>query len=85
MMTTLSPPLCHVDTCRRDGCSHESGCQGHAWREAAPDYYRKLLAETVAEAARDGLVLTVEQVPLQPLAMGHHTTVVSVRPARKKA
>lgn len=38
----------------------------------------------VQEAERLGIVLTVEQVPLQPLAMGHHQTVVSVRPARMK-
>lgn len=36
----------------------------------------------VKEAAAAGLVLTVEQRPLQPLAMRHYETVVSVRPAR---
>lgn len=39
----------------------------------------------IAEAARLGLVLNIEQRPLQPLAMGHHETVASVRPARKGA
>ena len=29
-----------------------------------------------------GLVLTVEQQPLQPLAMGHHRTVYSLRAKR---
>ena len=38
----------------------------------------------VQEAERLGVLLTVEQVPLQPLAMGHHKTVVGVRPARSK-
>lgn len=38
----------------------------------------------VQEAERLGVVLTVEQVPLQPLAMGHYKTVVGVRPARSK-
>jgi len=38
----------------------------------------------IAEAARLGLVLTIEQRPLQPLAMGHHETVATVRPAREK-
>lgn len=38
--------------------------------------------ELVAAAERTGLVITIEQRPLQPLAMGHHETVVSVRPAR---
>ena len=36
----------------------------------------------IAEAARLGLVLTIEQRPLQPLAMGHYETVAIVRPAR---
>ena len=38
----------------------------------------------VAEDARQGVVLTIEQEPLQPLAMGHYETIVSVRPARAK-
>jgi len=32
--------------------------------------------------ARMGVVLTIEQVPLQPLAMGHYVSRVSVRQAR---
>lgn len=36
----------------------------------------------IAEAQRLGLVVTIEQRPLQPLAMGHHETVATVRPAR---
>jgi len=39
-------------------------------------------AGLVAEAVRLGVVLTVEQVPRRPLAMGRHDTVVSVRAAR---
>jgi hypothetical protein len=39
----------------------------------------------VAEAERQGLVLTIEQEPLKPLAMGHYKTVVSVRPKMKAA
>ena len=43
-------------------------------------------AETlIAEATRLGLVVTIEQRPLQPLAMGHYETVASVRPAREKS
>lgn len=38
--------------------------------------------DLVALAQQAGLVLTVEQVSQQPLAMGNYTTVVSVRPAR---
>lgn len=36
-------------------------------------------------AALEGQVLTIEQVPLQPLAMGHYETVVHVRRARGKS
>ena len=38
--------------------------------------------QLVAHAASVGLVLTIEQQPLQPLAQGHFETVVSVRAAR---
>ena len=38
----------------------------------------------IAEAKRLGLVVTIEQHPLLPLAMGHHETVATVRPAREK-
>lgn len=34
-------------------------------------------------AAARGLVLTIERVPLQPLAMGHATNRITVRPSRK--
>ena len=33
-------------------------------------------------AADVGVMLTIEQVPLEPLAMGHYKSVVSVHPAR---
>ena len=36
----------------------------------------------VEEATAAGVVLTISQVSLQPLAMGHYETVVQVRPAR---
>lgn len=39
----------------------------------------------VMRAAEQGLVLTIEQTPLHPLAMGNYATQVSVRPARGKA
>jgi hypothetical protein len=37
------------------------------------------------DAAAAGVVLTIEQRALRPLAMGHYETVVSMRPARKQA
>ncbi len=39
----------------------------------------------VALAAKCGVVVTVKQVPLLPLAMGNYETVVLVRMAREKA
>jgi hypothetical protein len=38
--------------------------------------------QLVADAAAAGVVITIEQRPLQPLAMRNYETVVSVRPAR---
>lgn len=40
------------------------------------------LEALVKDAHDQGMVVTVEQVPLHPLAMGHYSTVVSVRKAR---
>lgn len=40
------------------------------------------VAATLERAAARGVVVTVEQRPLQPFAMGHYETVVSVRMAR---
>jgi hypothetical protein len=43
-----------------------------------------MLAERLVErAAMSGIVLTIDQVALVPLAMGHYKSVVSVRLARK--
>jgi hypothetical protein len=41
-----------------------------------------LMNEGKALAERLGVVLTIEQVQLHPLAMGHYETTVGVRPAR---
>lgn len=61
-----------------------------------PEYWRAQLFESarhwvehdarrlVERAERLGLVLTIEQRPLQPLAMGNYEAVVSVRPARSR-
>jgi hypothetical protein len=43
-----------------------------------------LLAEqAVDEARRNGIVLTVTQRPLHPLAMGKYKTVIELRDARR--
>ena len=36
-----------------------------------------------ADARRVGVVLRIEQAPLQPLAMGHHKDVISVSEVRR--
>lgn len=52
-----------------------------------PELYRQYIQREaerlVYVAARYGIVLTVEQVPRTPLAMGNHATVVSTRVAHK--
>lgn len=73
--------ICHVDRCSW-GCSRATGCEGKAWRAKAPAFYQAKAEQLVADAARDGLVLTMEQRPLRPFAQGHYETVVSVRAAR---
>lgn len=44
-----------------------------------------MVEQLVKLAAKDGLVITIEQRPLKPLAMGNYETVVEVRPARSKS
>jgi hypothetical protein len=81
-MLTIGPEICHVDRCARPGCSREAGCQGHAQRERAPAHYFARAEQLVGEAAQYGVVITIEQRPLQPFAMGRYETVASVRPMR---
>jgi hypothetical protein len=43
----------------------------------------RAMALALAQVAQSrGVVLTIETVPLQPLAMGHHAMVVVTRPSR---
>lgn len=48
----------------------------------SPDDFAAAATELVQAALRKGVVLTIEQRPLRPLAMGHHETHVLVRKAR---
>ena len=52
-------------------------------RRPTPAQLQRLAKALVQLAEAAGLVLTVEQVNLQPPRMGHYKTVVSVRPARE--
>lgn len=47
-------------------------------------YYETRLRNLIQEAERDGVVLTINNVPQQPLAMGNHRMVGEARPARTK-
>lgn len=49
------------------------------------DHLEAMAQALVADARAYGMVLTIETRPLRPLAMGHHETVVEVRPAREMA
>ena len=53
--------------------------------DISPDQLRAVVCELVQAATLAGMVITVEQVPLRPLAMGHYKSVVTVRPARGAA
>lgn len=48
-------------------------------------HIQRMAEDLVNQAAGYGVVLTIEQVPEQPPAMGHYRTVVSVREARPRA
>nr|WP_315242162.1 hypothetical protein [uncultured Albidiferax sp.] len=52
---------------------------------AACTMYQRMAQDLVSKAERDSVVLTIEQQALQPLAMGHYSTVVAVRPQRPLA
>lgn len=50
--------------------------------QTARDNLMKVACELVAHASAVGLVLTIEQRSVPPLAMGRHQTLVSVREVR---
>lgn len=54
-------------------------------QDLALTFFRNRAEHLVSEAAKHGVVLTVSQAPLKPLAMGNYETVVDVRPAREMA
>lgn len=64
------------------------GCTGETFRrEYAQQHVLDMANAIIADAERYGLVLTIETVPTpgEPLAMGNHVMVASVRPARVMA
>ena len=63
------------ETAREFGIPVRDDFDPKAWAEHAA-------ARLVADCKEAGLVLTIEQVNLQPPAMGNFATTVAVRPAR---
>lgn len=47
------------------------------------EFIYEMADRLVRQAEMLGVVLTIEQCPLYPLAMGHHKTIVSTRPQRE--
>jgi hypothetical protein len=76
--------ICRAGACQF-GCTPETGCQGHAARAMGPELIELQAKQLVEDAARLGVVVTIEQRPLQPLAMGNYETVVSVRRATERS
>ena len=80
-MMTVGKAICDSHDCTRPGCSPDAGCQGHVKRELMPGRIKEAAERLVATAAEWGVLLTIEQRPLLPFAMGHYETIVSVRQA----
>jgi hypothetical protein len=80
-MNQIIEEICRAGACQF-GCTPDTGCQGHAARAMGPELIAMQANQLVEDAARLGVVVTIEQQPLLPLAMGHYETVVSVRRVR---
>lgn len=48
----------------------------------AEEYYKACMIHLLAHAEADGVIITVERTPLQPLAMRNHVARVDVRAKR---
>jgi hypothetical protein len=58
---------------------------GAAWASDTEGLLMNKMWNLIHEAARKGFVLTIDLVPLKPLAMGHYNMRPDVRPARVRA
>ena len=79
VMKKQAPAPAH--DCRPDTCSPM--CM--TARVCLRSHFQACVQALVAAAGQAGLVVTVEQVPERPLAMGNYRSVVSVRPARGRS
>jgi hypothetical protein len=93
-MTDLGLSYGTYSTFRSKGWTNEQMvARGYAERASvAPSVYpaadkveafRTVIERWCAEARRMGFVITIEQAPCEPLAMGNHRDVVTVREVRK--
>lgn len=48
----------------------------------AADYYQRKVAQALMSAWEQGIIITVETAPLQPLAMGNYDLIIEARPLR---
>lgn len=82
-MLITGPEICSCLTCKHEQCRRDGRCYGIVWREEhAQAHLQARVADLVEDAARWGFVVTIEQRPLLPLAMGNYETVCMVREAR---
>lgn len=88
-LTCNTPHDCNRSGCQRKtlGMDPVDHASGRRLLEPLGDAVQLMQAagDLVRAAARLGLVLTIEQRPLRPFAMGHYTTTVHVRKARPTA
>jgi hypothetical protein len=55
-----------------------------AYKQAIAEDLERQAAAVIERASRHGFVLTIELVPLRPLAMRNHRPVVNVRPVLER-
>jgi hypothetical protein len=78
-----------MDAIRMPECAAEEGsCTDPShWAVGCPVdpvfYYRSLANTLINMAAEHGVIVTIEQQPLLPLAMGNYESVASTRLMRK--
>lgn len=53
-MLVVGERICEVGKCPH-GCQPFTGCEGHAWRLLAPDYYEREIQSLLERAVRDGV------------------------------
>lgn len=82
MLTNLGP-ICELATCQHQACKDADACKGVELRKRfAAESLTNRAQQLMQDAADLGFVITIEQRPLQPLAMGNYESVLTVRRAR---